>query len=243
MAMSDESRRVIDAVRQAYGPSESDRARVRQRVVGQLTGARAVTAATHASAAWLASTSVKIVAFGMVICVVGAVVFARYAKQKTTVHAGLGSGVSLQLSAAPARVAELAASAEPPVLASAAAVASDDSPAPGVSAHHALKPTNPNGTTPDVQGEIALLSKAQRALSSGKPGHALQLLDEYARVYPKGTLRQEHDAARIIALCKLGEVSKARALANAFMRAAPQSPLAERVRASCGNSLNTEGAL
>ena len=243
MAMSDESRRVIDAVRQAYGPTESDRVRVRGRLVGPLVGASVANAATHASASWLASASAKIVALGTVICVVGAVVSTRYARQNSTDHARVQSSVSLQLSAPSARVAKLAASAELPAPGSAVVGASDALPAQGVSGPHALKPSNLNGTPPDVQGEIVLLSKAQRALSSGEPGQALQWLDAYARGYPKGTLRQEHDAARIIALCKLGEVGKARALADAFTRAAPQSPLAERVRASCGYSLNTEGAL
>jgi hypothetical protein len=60
-------------------------------------------------------------------------------------------------------------------------------------------------------------------------------LDQHAVAFPHGALSEERSAARIIALCKLGQVATARAEANAFIRRSPQSPLSERVRAACGN--------
>jgi RNA polymerase sigma-70 factor (ECF subfamily) len=88
---------------------------------------------------------------------------------------------------------------------------------------------------------MALLSEAQKALSAGQPERALQFLDEHARTFPRGTLAEERTAARIVALCKLGRVAKARSEAAAFLQRLPDSPLSERVRAACGDSV-TQGS-
>jgi RNA polymerase sigma-70 factor (ECF subfamily) len=111
-------------------------------------------------------------------------------------------------------------------------------PMPAVSPGRLAKTTQPQPEVgPDVEGEIALLSEAQRALSGGQPEKALQFLDEHARVFPHGALAEERTAARIVALCKLGRVVRARNEATAFLQRLPDSPLAERVRAACGDAV------
>jgi RNA polymerase sigma-70 factor (ECF subfamily) len=90
---------------------------------------------------------------------------------------------------------------------------------------------------PNVAGEIALLDEAQRALASGQPDRALQILDRHAREFPRGSLIEERSAARIIALCALGRLTTARAESAAFVRRFPSSPLVDRVRAACGANL------
>jgi hypothetical protein len=249
MAMSDESRRVVDAARVAYSPSAGDRTRVRVLLVGQLSGMSIASAGTKASASLLGSASSKIVLLGSVVCIAGVVVSAQWAWHKTSnaVASHVGSPAAFQVPIARdvgaavdaptgSKLDEQSGGRDVPIAANASNLGSNVHESRSA-ATRSVKPS-----LPDVQGEIALLGKAQRALSSGQAAQALVLLDEYARSYPKGTLFEERNAAHIIALCKTGQVVKARAEANVFVRASPHSPLSERVRSSCGDSLNPEGA-
>jgi hypothetical protein len=85
-----------------------------------------------------------------------------------------------------------------------------------------------------VAAETQLLREADAALRGGDAARALGLLDEHARAYPNGALREEESAERVFALCKLGRVPEARGEADRFLRANGDSPLAASVRASCG---------
>jgi hypothetical protein len=71
-------------------------------------------------------------------------------------------------------------------------------------------------------------------MRSGDPRRALDLLDEHARTFPNGILAEERSVERVSALCTLGRVAEAREEATRFLRATPDSPLAESVRSSCG---------
>jgi hypothetical protein len=93
--------------------------------------------------------------------------------------------------------------------------------------------------TGDVAAEVRLLGEAQTAMRSRDAERALRVLDEYARRYPGGTLGEERDAMRIAALCALGRDVEARRATDRFLRAAPQSPHAGPLRASCGGSMST----
>ncbi|XXX72570.1 hypothetical protein WMF30_33465 [Sorangium sp. So ce134] len=90
---------------------------------------------------------------------------------------------------------------------------------------------SPAGST--LPGELALLRSAQGALRAGDAGRALALLEEHTAEYREGALREERRAARVFALCALGRIDESRAEAVRFLRDAPRSPLAERVRAAC----------
>lgn len=81
--------------------------------------------------------------------------------------------------------------------------------------------------------ELALMREVRTALSSGNASRALTLLDEHARRFPRGTLGQERQATRVLALCAAGRVGEARAEAARFEKAAPRSPLLPRIRSSC----------
>lgn len=82
--------------------------------------------------------------------------------------------------------------------------------------------------------ETAALRDAQRAMRSGDPARAIALVDKQDRQYPTGSLRQERAAARIFALCALGQVAQARTQARAFEQHWPRSPMLTRVQTSCG---------
>jgi hypothetical protein len=105
----------------------------------------------------------------------------------------------------------------------------------------AVNAPSPHGSLParDVAAEVRLLTGAHAALQSGNADRALLLLEEHARRYPKGALGEERDATRIAALCALGRTVEAHDAADRFLRAAPRSPHAGPVRASCGGSSPT----
>jgi outer membrane protein assembly factor BamD (BamD/ComL family) len=84
--------------------------------------------------------------------------------------------------------------------------------------------------------ETALLAAANGELRNGDARRALGLLDDYDRRYPSGVLREEVLATRVIARCQIGLApdATARRAANTFLTRHPASPLAPRVRSSCG---------
>jgi hypothetical protein len=88
----------------------------------------------------------------------------------------------------------------------------------------------------ELPAETALLRRAQAALSlhtETSAGEALAALDEHARRFPAGTLAEEREATRALALCAAGRIGEAQGAARSFLAAHPTSPLAHRVRAAC----------
>jgi hypothetical protein len=94
-------------------------------------------------------------------------------------------------------------------------------------------PAPDTGTTLDR--EIALLRDARRALRDGQPSSALALLEEHGRRFPNGALAEDRAAARVFALCALGDVPRARAEGVLFLAAHARSPYADAVGGSCGS--------
>jgi hypothetical protein len=86
---------------------------------------------------------------------------------------------------------------------------------------------------PSISDELRLVRDAQQHLNRGEPAAALSLLSEHARRFPAGVLSEEREASRVLALCSLGQGEAARAQADDFIRRAPRSPFADRVRAAC----------
>jgi hypothetical protein len=81
----------------------------------------------------------------------------------------------------------------------------------------------------DLRGEIALVDAARTAVANGADDRALALLGRYDASHPRGTFRPEVAALRIQTLEHLGHRAQARAMAQKFVAAHPDSPLAERV--------------
>ncbi len=90
-----------------------------------------------------------------------------------------------------------------------------------------------NSGVDPLQAETAALREAQRVLRSGDPARAIALIDEQNSVYRSGALGQERAAARVYALCALGNVTQAHSEAQQFARRWPRSPMLSRVRAAC----------
>jgi RNA polymerase sigma-70 factor (ECF subfamily) len=101
-------------------------------------------------------------------------------------------------------------------------------------APHEIAPVSTVAPVGTVAEETRLLRRADESLRSGDAARALVLLDEHARTFPHGVLTEERSAERVLTLCKLGRKAQARAEATRFLRATPDSPLADSIRKSCG---------
>lgn len=81
--------------------------------------------------------------------------------------------------------------------------------------------------------EVALLSRATSALSSGRFGEALKVLKEHQRQFPNGLLSEERRAGQAQALCSLGRVADGRAQ---LAHLSPRSPAATRAGSVCDSA-------
>lgn len=84
--------------------------------------------------------------------------------------------------------------------------------------------------TDDLVAEVALVrsAKAERDDTA-----ALALLDRHAREFPNGALARERTVLRAERLCALGRAAEARALADRFLVAHANDPLAARMTEVC----------
>lgn len=97
---------------------------------------------------------------------------------------------------------------------------------------HIVNGEDPKDVDPLVS-EIALMRDAQGALARGDSALALAKVAEHARKFPRGSLTQEREGTRVLALCAAGRTAEARTSGKAFLASYGRSPLAERVRNSC----------
>lgn len=81
--------------------------------------------------------------------------------------------------------------------------------------------------------EIDVLRRARGALDGKQLGESLALLDRYAALFPRGALRQEALAMRVLALCESRRVVEAKATAEQLERLAPRSAHLMRLARSC----------
>lgn len=85
----------------------------------------------------------------------------------------------------------------------------------------------------DLQAEVALLTAANSAIRAEHMSEATRLLTDHAGRFPRGALREERRALELIVLCGHGPSERAAEAVQSFLRSAPQSVLAQRVRAAC----------
>ena len=105
--------------------------------------------------------------------------------------------------------------------------------APSMASAPSVASELPAAMSSSLSEEAALLQRAERALAANAPTAALSVLAEHARLFPAGALREEREAARVLAFCALGRVAEARSLARAFVSASPGSVLVPRLERSC----------
>ncbi len=181
--------------------------------------------------------------------------FAKWAVVSLLIAAGGGVGLGLYITRGrtPAMPALMTPppTAPPPTQALAPLPVTEQPVAPdreGATAHtpgpagelraHREPSASPGGSAQAARAferELQLLRSARRALDAGSPAQSLALLDRYAAEFPRGALKSECQATRILALCAAGRVASAQQARDQFLEQQPRSPLAERVRTMCGS--------
>lgn len=79
-----------------------------------------------------------------------------------------------------------------------------------------------------IDAEVELLDRARAALAAGTPELALAWVDEHAREFPRGSLADAREGARVDALCLQGRTVEAEAAAQRLLAQRPGSPLTRR---------------
>lgn len=88
-----------------------------------------------------------------------------------------------------------------------------------------------------LEQELKVLRASRAALDRGDAAQAVALLDQHDLRFPRGPLRQERLATRVLALCALGNQRDARATASELLQLAPHAPYMTRLRRSCVSDL------
>jgi hypothetical protein len=227
---------LLEAARSVGAATPADREYVRARVLAHLAAAAAVSTttsaagATHASMLARASTGSVVAKVALVVTVVAGTgiggVFAAHHWGREPLSAAPSVPAAEPSASVPVEAAPFVVSSPPPA---------DPAPAASLRAVplRALAPAAPDASN-TLEEETRLLRAAGVALGRGEAEQAIALLDEHAGRYPNGLLSEERAATRVFALCALGRTSQAQRDATTFLRTRPHSPLAARVRASCG---------
>jgi len=224
----------LEVLRKTDEPTAADRDRVRALVLASVAAAGGATVAsgTLGKAGGLVGLGWKIavaaVSLGMLI---GGGVWVASSPGR---HGGIFTA------GRPVVRTKLEASAVGPAAAGPSAAdeaAPDDDGVPGgygVQPEPAVRPGRPVAKVPydDIEAELGLLSRAQRALSGQDPMLALQLLGEHRAKFPRGSLHVEREGLYAVAACEAKRPEGPK-LASRFLQTFPASPLGARVQAVC----------
>jgi len=254
--LSGGARAILDAGRDGDGAGDLERARVRRALLAKIAiaGGATLAASSTAAASGTAGSAASGAVAGSVAATgsaaIGPSAAAAFPLAKILVPlaimivGGVGGTVAWRAqqpasTTVPAAIVEPTAAAVPavapvimPIEPATPAVAPRPAPA-----HHAHVVARTEAPTNRLAEETALLAASNAQLRGGDATRALKLLDDYDRRYPAGVLREEVLATRVIARCQLGLTPDAssRHAADTFLRRHPASPLASRVRSSCGH--------
>jgi len=228
--LSREASQLVYAGREAFRPTEAERARLMVAITGAATLTAGLAAATGAQRAWgifNLTQAARWLAVALPVATVGAVGWHVMASSPAEAPARLTAiRPAATLVSAAAGVSALPAAPAAPVL--------PDSPAPAAAPSERLSsPAVETTRDKEIRREVALLSQAQTALSSGRPQAALAALSEHARRFPRGVLTEERVATRARTLCALGRVQEAQAELNRMEKLNPTSAYLARARESC----------
>ena len=232
MTLGPDARALLDAASGGDDPTFADAARVRSKIAARIAiGAAAGTAATistkpaaAAAGSIFATTTAKVV-LAIAIATGAATATVAATREESTVAATRPAPIATTIARSVAKPAAVA----PPRAAEAPPPTATPAPAPAPK-----KIAPPSAATDQIVEESMLLRRANAALASGDPTTALALVSDHARRFPGGSLSQEREGARAVALCAAGRRSEGAAAAEAFLASSPRSPLAERVRVACG---------
>lgn len=102
----------------------------------------------------------------------------------------------------------------------------------------------PEGALPDgsLGAEVRLLHEAQSAFKSGDLALARRDVDEHARSFPNGVLREERLVLGVLLSCAEGQIERARRTADELAAAHPRSSHLEALRGSCAGTSAPPGS-
>lgn len=230
-AMSREANQLVSAGREAFRPTDADRARLMAALAGaaafSVSGVAAAGARGPLRWALGASHGVRVLAIALPVAAAGSYWWQAEVRSPVT-------PTVLAASRPPAAVAASSASAARVVEGDARVEEAAMNPTPALPersaspAFEAPKPAN------EIRQEVALLSKAQAALSRGRPREALEALSEHAQRFPRGALLEERAATKARTLCALGRRQEAEVELRYIEKLNPASAYLARARESCG---------
>jgi len=227
--MSYEACQLVDAGREAFRPTEADRARLMTAITGAATLSVGMAAAAGVqrslgSILGVAHTT-RLLAIALPLTAAGAY-FWHVTGQSPAEVPPPPAFIQPPAVVAPTRAALPVAEAEAQPSEPTTPVAPERSAS---LVGDAAKPGN------EIRQEVALLSKAQAALSRGRLQEALEALSEHAARFPRGALTEERAATRARTLCALGRKQEAEAELKRVERLNPASAYLARARESCGS--------
>lgn len=230
-----ELERLFRAARREEGPSDDDRRAVRSSIASRLAVAAAAGAAATLvprAAAAAAGTGVgKATILGWFAAglgagaTVGAIVTAAVVLREKDEHPVVPPAVLTASAPMPQVVSPSRAPAAPVPETTATATTSIEKPVGSV--------PEAAGSPPSLEAETRALGEVTRALRDGRAGEALRLLADQEKTFARGSLHEERAAAQVFALCGAGRLAAGRSARERFLIDYPQSPSADRVRASC----------
>jgi hypothetical protein len=230
--LSPELRQLVLAGKRAGLPTEADSARVLETLRARLCDAAVVGAGTAQVAARFASSGLaQVSAISLAgLALLGGFLFVTARNHR----AASGGSILAPSEAATSTFVVLASGAATP-----GAPASPEPQANGTLT--ASKPTADRVEARPVAShhakdklaeEVALLSRAEAALHSGKPMVALEVLNEHEHKFRDGLLAEERTAARVQALCALGRTAEAD---TQLARLSPKSLHGAQSRQACSS--------
>jgi hypothetical protein len=234
--MGHEANQLLIAGRQAFCPTEADRTRLMAALAGTATlsiGAAAAAGAAERSLGGIFNLvpAARLLALALPLAAAGGAYSWYTAGQSPTEVPAVRLANQSAVVVAP-KVAE------PPVqVAEAPAVESPSEPSAPVSPERSGGASVGETAKPgvEIRQEVALLSKAQAALSRGRPQEALEALSEHALRFPRGVLTEERVATRARTLCALNRRQEAETELKRIERLNPTSAYLARARESCGS--------
>lgn len=227
-----ETRALLAAARGADALAPQRRDRIKRGVLTQVAVLGASAAVGGGAAAMSVATKITLVLSSLAVLGGGTISVALWQHRRATVE------VSHPTTSAPrpARV-------EPPTKPAAQVTVSPAAPptpvrreAPRYAPRRPSagnEPAAPTAPVGPLDPELRVLRQAQDDLRAGLPAQALRRLQDFERRFGTGSLGQERQAIAAIALCQARPGPGAQARAEAFLRSAPDSPLAARVRWAC----------
>lgn len=233
--MGREANQLINAGRQAFRPTQADRARL----MAALAGTATLTIGAELAASTAERSLSSVFSLAPAARLLATVALPLAAAGAYGWHATQSSPAEMQrvrpAMQAPAVVTPKVA--ETPVQAADTAPAAPPSePSAPVAPERVGSPVG-ESTKPgnEIRQEVALLSKAQAALSRGRPQEALEALSEHALRFPRGVLSEERAATRARTLCALGRRQEAESELTRIEKLNPTSAYLARARESCGS--------